>query len=111
VIRAIEATDGGAAIQVLEGRYGPYVTDGEINASIPRGTDPAAVTLEEARGLIEARRGAPPRPGGRRRGRATAAAPKRRKVRADVPAEKVAAAGASPRLRTKRKSASRKTIH
>ena len=41
VIRQIEATDGGTALQVLEGRYGPYVTDGETNASVPRGTDPA----------------------------------------------------------------------
>ncbi len=77
VIRRIEATDGGAPLQVLEGRYGPYVTDGETNASIPRGADPATVSLDDARGLLEARRGAPPRPG--RRGRAAAAEkPKRR---------------------------------
>ena len=61
VIRQIEVTDGGAALQVLEGRYGPYVTDGETNASMPSGTDPATLSLEDARALLEARRGAPPR--------------------------------------------------
>jgi DNA topoisomerase I len=67
VIRKIDGTDGGKAIEVLEGRYGPYVTDGETNASIPKGTDPASVSLEDARALIEARRGAPPREKGRGR--------------------------------------------
>ena len=58
VIRKIEAPDGGTALQVLEGRYGPYVTDGETNASMPKGTDPAdAVARRRAR----AARGAPRR--------------------------------------------------
>jgi DNA topoisomerase-1 len=70
VIRQIAPTDGGAALQVLEGRYGPYVTDGETNASIPRGSDPATLTLEDARGLIEARKNAAPGRGPRRRGSA-----------------------------------------
>jgi DNA topoisomerase-1 len=65
VIRQLEATDGGAPLQVLEGRYGPYVTDGTTNASVPRGADPATLTLEDARALIEARAGAPPREGRR----------------------------------------------
>src|SRR5262245_41003878 len=69
VIRQIEAADGAAPIQVLEGRYGPYVTDGETNASIPKGSDPATLSLDEARALIEARRGTPPR---ERRGGRTA---------------------------------------
>src|SRR5262249_30862587 len=60
VIRAIEPTDGGAALQVLEGRYGPYVTDGETNASVPKGIDPATLSLQDARALIETRRGAAP---------------------------------------------------
>ena len=61
VIRKIEVPNGGTALQVLEGRFGPYVTDGEVNASIPKGGDPATITLEEAQALLEARRGAPPR--------------------------------------------------
>jgi DNA topoisomerase-1 len=32
-----------------------YVTDGEINATVPRGSDPAALTLDEAVGLLRAR--------------------------------------------------------
>ncbi|MCU1385065.1 MAG: topA, partial [Acidobacteria bacterium] len=58
VIRKIDVPDGGTALQVLEGRFGPYVTDGEVNASIPKGADPATITLEDAQALLEARRGA-----------------------------------------------------
>jgi DNA topoisomerase-1 len=47
--------DSGAAIQVKTGRYGPYVTDGTINATVPKGTDPATVTLERAVELLAAR--------------------------------------------------------
>ena len=53
VIRQIDASGGNAALQILEGRYGPYVTDGEINASIPNGMDPATISPEDARGLID----------------------------------------------------------
>jgi DNA topoisomerase-1 len=40
-------------ISILNGRYGPYVTDGKKNARIPKETDPASLTLEESRKLIE----------------------------------------------------------
>jgi DNA topoisomerase-1 len=43
---------GGAAIKLMRGRYGPYVTDGTTNATIPRNTDPLGVTLEQALSLI-----------------------------------------------------------
>ena len=69
VIRQLDASDGGAPLQVLEGRYGPYVTDGTTNASVPRGIDLATLTLEEARALIAARADAPPREGRRRAAR------------------------------------------
>jgi DNA topoisomerase-1 len=82
VIRKIEVPNGGNALQVLEGRFGPYVTDGETNASIPRGVDPATISLEEAQGLLEARRGAPPREKRRGRRGAAGAAPRGRGRRA-----------------------------
>ena len=49
-------------IQVLNGRYGPYITDKARNARIPKDRDPKTLTLEECRALLEA---APPRGRGR----------------------------------------------
>ena len=40
-------------ISILNGRYGPYVTDGKKNARIPKDMEPAALTLEESRTLLE----------------------------------------------------------
>ncbi|NQU21154.1 MAG: type I DNA topoisomerase [Candidatus Nealsonbacteria bacterium] len=42
-------------VLLLEGRYGPYVTDGQTNASLPRGTSPEEVTLDYALQLLKAR--------------------------------------------------------
>jgi DNA topoisomerase-1 len=46
--------DGGA-ISVRDGRYGPYVNHGKVNATLPKGKDPMSVTLEEAIELINER--------------------------------------------------------
>jgi DNA topoisomerase-1 len=45
-------------IELFEGRYGPYITDGEANASLPKGADPAAFTLAQA---VELLKNAPPK--------------------------------------------------
>ena len=54
-----ELPDAEGPVQILDGRYGPYVSDGATNATIPRGTDPLTVTAEQAQELLEARRKAP----------------------------------------------------
>jgi DNA topoisomerase-1 len=45
----------GGKVQVLSGRYGPYVKHGDVNATLPRAKDPAALTMDEAVQLIAER--------------------------------------------------------
>ncbi len=47
-------------VQLLDGRYGPYVTDGETNASLPKGTPPEELTFQDALDLLAARAAAGP---------------------------------------------------
>ena len=62
--------DFGDGVKVLNGRFGPYITDGTKNAKIPKDTDPKTITHEQALELLKA---APAKPA--RRGR-TATRPK-----------------------------------
>jgi DNA topoisomerase-1 len=69
----------GAPIQLLEGRYGQYVTDGTTNASLPKDASGDTLTLDAAVELLRAREGA--KPSGRSRpsgGRRTTRTPKRK---------------------------------
>ena len=45
----------GKAVRVLNGRYGPYINDGETNANVPKDKKPEDVTLDEALSLLAAR--------------------------------------------------------
>jgi DNA topoisomerase-1 len=89
------ASDG---IQVLNGRYGPYVTNGKKNAKIPKDREPKSITLEEARVMIEQ---APERGTGRfgRGKRSGAAAKKAGAAAAGNGAEKETAAKPAARAR------------
>ena len=57
-------TDFGDGVKVLNGRFGPYITDGTKNAKVPKDTDPKTITHEQALELLKA---APAKPA--RRGR------------------------------------------
>ena len=59
----------GKEVKVMEGRYGPYVSDGATHATLPKGAEPKSVTLEEAVRLIDekAAKGPSKRPARRKR--------------------------------------------
>jgi DNA topoisomerase-1 len=90
-----EHPDGGA-IQVMPGRYGPYVKWGKINATLPKELEPEAVTLEEALPLLAAKASK----GGRKK-----AAP--RKAAAKAPAKKAAAKKPAAKKPAAKKAASK----
>ena len=59
----------GKDVKVMEGRYGPYVSDGTTHATLPKGADPKSITLDEAVRLIDekAAKGPSKRPAKRKR--------------------------------------------
>ena len=75
-------------IKLMAGRYGPYVTDGTTNATVPKSVEPEALTLEEAAQLIDARAAAVPAKKGRKQ-----AAPKKKPAAKKAPAKKKATKG------------------
>jgi DNA topoisomerase-1 len=46
----------GGPVNLMDGRYGPYVKWEKINATLPEGTDKEALTLAEALDMVEAKR-------------------------------------------------------
>jgi len=45
----------GGKVEVLNGRYGPYITHNKVNANVPRGREPESLTLDEAVALLAER--------------------------------------------------------
>ncbi|MFN3549424.1 MAG: type I DNA topoisomerase [Mesorhizobium sp.] len=91
--------DGGGKITVRDGKYGPYVNYGKVNATLPKGKEPLAVTVEEALALIAEKAGKSSggKSGGGKAAAARKAAPKKpaaKKAPAKAAARKPAAASA-----------------
>ncbi len=59
VIRQLGKDSGGNAIELRDGRWGPYLTNGEVNASLPKAVDPAGLDEAAARKLLAERGKAP----------------------------------------------------
>ena len=47
--------DDGKQVVVKEGRYGPYVSHGKVNATLPKGMAPESGTLDQALALLAAK--------------------------------------------------------
>jgi DNA topoisomerase-1 len=74
-----EHPDGGP-ITVRDGKYGPYVNWAKVNATLPKGKDPQAVTLEEALALIVEKGGKTPAKGKAKTTKAKAATGEKKKA-------------------------------
>ncbi|HEU0154113.1 MAG TPA: DNA topoisomerase I [Arenimonas sp.] len=90
----------GTEIQVLNGRYGPYITDGEKNGKIPKDRDPASLTQDECVALLA--EGKPVRKGGRF-GKKVAKKATKKAVKKDAAAE------AAPKKAPAKKAAKKAT--
>ena len=88
-------------IQVLNGRYGPYISDGKKNGKIPKDREPRSLTLEECQALLAA---APERKGWGRRGFGKTATAKT----SAKPAAKTAAGGTADATSAPKKKAAAK---
>ncbi|GAA0737359.1 type I DNA topoisomerase [Sphingomonas japonica] len=80
----------GAELKLMEGRYGPYITDGETNATLPKTSDPATLTLDEAVALVDAKAAAGPAKG-KKKVAAKKKAPAKKAAAKKAPAKKAAA--------------------
>ena len=96
----------GETVQLLSGRYGPYVTDGQTNASIPKDVNPEELTFEQALELLAARAAKGPAKKKRTTRKTKTAAKKATKKKAASTKKK--AASASKRKATT-KASSKKT--
>jgi DNA topoisomerase-1 len=93
----------------MEGRYGPYVTDGTTNASLPKGTAAEAVTFEYALDLLKTRAERGPSKRFTRKRTATKAAPSARPAAAKSAAKKAKPKAAGAKTPRKKKAGAQKS--
>ncbi|WP_159016982.1 DNA topoisomerase I [Cognatiluteimonas profundi] len=99
IIKSFEDCD----IQVLNGRYGPYISDGKLNGRIPKDREPASLTRDEVIKLLE-ETGKPMRG---RFGKKVAKKAPAKKAAAKAPGDKVAAAKKAPAKKVAKKAANK----
>jgi DNA topoisomerase-1 len=98
----------GKPIKLMEGRFGPYVTDGETNATLPKTADPGELTLEQALVLLEERAAKGPPKGKKPVKRAAAKKPAASKADGEAPAKKAAAKKPAAKKAAPKKAAAKK---
>lgn len=99
----------GSEIQVLNGRFGPYLSDGKLNGKIPKDREPASLTLEEVQQLM-AETGKPARRGfGAKKAVAKKAAAKKTTTKKEAAPAKKAAVKKAPAKKAPAKKATKKT--
>jgi DNA topoisomerase-1 len=84
-----EHPENGGPIQILEGRYGPYIKWDKVNATLPKGTEPDDVTMDMA---VEAIAAKATKPGKARKAAAKKPAAKAKATTTKKPAAKKAPA-------------------
>ena len=98
----------GGEMKLMAGRYGPYVTDGTTNATLPRDKQPETLTAEEAVVLIDERAAKGPAKGkAKKKAPAKKAAPKKAAA-TDAPAKKTATKKAPAKKAAPKKAAPKK---
>ena len=100
-------------IKLLEGRYGPYVTDGTTNASIPKGSNVEDVTFEQAVSLLAERAARAPKKKAKKKAAKKKAAkkkaPAKKKAAKKKATPKKKAAKSTKKATAKKKTATKKT--
>ena len=97
----------GKKVTVKEGRFGPYITDGTTNVTVPRGEDPAELTQERAFELLQIKR--EKGPAKKAPAKKTTAKKTTTKTAAKKPAAKAASAKSAATKSTAAKAPARKT--
>lgn len=99
----------GHDVQVLNGRFGPYISDGKLNGKIPKDREPASLSLEETLKLLE-ETGKPARKGfGAKKAATKKAAAKKTAVKKDAAPKKPAAKKAPAKKAAAKKATTTKT--
>ncbi|MEA5668308.1 DNA topoisomerase I [Stenotrophomonas sp. MH1] len=106
IIKEFEGSD----IQVLNGRFGPYISDGKLNGKIPKDREPASLTLAEVQQLM-AETGKPVRKGfGAKKAATKKAAAKKATVKKEAAPKKAAAGKAPAKKAATKKTATKKAV-